>query len=373
MNILMFNYEFPPLGGGTGRANYEILKTLEKVNVQGDICIHLITSSVNTFRIEEFSPNITIHYLNIGKKGSLHAQKLNDLGIYSYKSYWYAKKIMKKIQFDFIHAFFGIPCGYTAMKLGLPYIVSLRGSDVPFHNPKYKLMYKHIFQRLSKKIWAKAKFATTNSEGLMEEAHLTSPKQSFEIIPNGIHIDEFRPAKAQPYSGNLILITTGRLAKHKGIGFLIKALEGIDDVELILAGDGPDKEEFECLAEVCKVNVKFMGIVPHDRIPSILRLANVYVLPSLNEGMSNSMIEAMATGLPIIATRVGGVKELIRENGIIVEKGSVEALKTAILHYKNNSILMREHGIKSREIALELSWEKNVRKHIELYNKMILK
>ena len=121
--ILILNYEFPPLGGGAANATYYLLKEFSKFP---DLELDLVTSSVDKFRIEQFAPNIRIHYLDINKKGNLHYQSIKDLLTYSWKSLKYCKKLKQEAKFDLIHAFFSSPCGYIAMKLKIPYIVSLR-------------------------------------------------------------------------------------------------------------------------------------------------------------------------------------------------------------------------------------------------------
>ncbi|MDP3964090.1 MAG: glycosyltransferase, partial [bacterium] len=132
--VLMLNYEFPPLGGGAGNASFYMLKEFSRFE---NLTIELITSSVAKFKIEEFSPRIRVHYLDISKNGSIHYQSDADLLHYSWKAYRYSKKLLKQSTFDLIHAFFGIPCGFIASHLQLPYIISLRGSDVPFYNPRF--------------------------------------------------------------------------------------------------------------------------------------------------------------------------------------------------------------------------------------------
>jgi uncharacterized membrane protein len=198
MRILILNYEFPPLGGGAGNATYYLLKEFSKPEHK-NLGIDLITSSVNKFKIEKFSDNIKIHYLNIGKKGNLHYQSTKDLLSYSWKVYIYSKKIMKKGHFDLIHTFFGIPCGHLAMMLKyeykIPYIVSLRGSDVPFYNKRFYWLDKFVFKRLSKEIWKNSKAVITNSKGLKNLALKASPNQKIDVIYNGVDIKEFKPEK----------------------------------------------------------------------------------------------------------------------------------------------------------------------------------
>ena len=116
-----------------------------------------------------------------------------------------------------------------------------------------------------------------------------------------------------------------------------------------------------------KVEVNFWGKKEHHEIAALLKKADVFVLPSLNEGMSNSVLEAMACGLPIIATDTGGTAELIKNNGAIVEKGSVESLRLAVDAYIKDRGLVYEQGVISRNLAMDLGWEIGAIKYLELY------
>ena len=367
LKVLMLNYEFPPLGGGTSIANFFILGEFEKFD---NIEIHLVTSSIDKERIENFSKNICVHYLDIGKHGNLHFQSITDLLKYSFKAYGYAKKLNKKLHFNFIHAFFGVPCGFIAMKLGLPYIVSLRGSDVPFHTPRFKWLDILFFKRMSKKIWTNAKFVVANSKGLKKEALQTNPAQPIEVIYNGVDCTQFKPASESHKNEKLTLVSTGRLAPHKGYHFLIKALEGIENVKLILIGGGKQRDELIKLSEKLNVETEFKGKLQHKQIVNELQKANVFVLPSVTEGMSNSLLEAIACGLPVLVTNVGGSAELVKDNGFIVEKASFLALREKIKLYLSDKELIRKQSEASHKIAQTMSWGNVAKEYLEIYLKM---
>jgi len=367
--ILVLNYEFPPLGGGAANATYYLLKEFIKYP---DLKIDLVTSSVNKFKIEKFSDNINIHYLDINKGGNLHYQSIPDLLKYSFKAYHYSKKLTKEVKFDLIHAFFGIPCGYIAMKLKLPYIVSLRGADVPFYKKRFYWLDKLIFKNLSKKIWKNSKSVIANSKGLAEEAKISSPKQEIGVIYNGVDTEQFFPLPEKKKTGKLIeLISVGRLAHEKGYDYLLKALVGLGDVKLTLVGSGPDERELKELATNLKVSVNFTGRLDKREIINKLQNSDIFILPSLQEGMSNAVLEAMACGLPIITTDTGGSEELIRDNGYIVEKKNPSALKEAIEKYLNDNKLIKEHGENSRKRAQEMSWESVAEEYYRLYDHII--
>ena len=364
MRILMLNYEYPPLGGGAGNATYHLLKEFSK---DQNIHVDLVTSSTGVYREEQFSENIKIYFLDIGKTGNLCYQSNEDLITYSIKSYMFCKELIKNHRYDLCHAFFGIPSGYTAMKLGMRYIVSLRGSDVPFYNKRFELLDKLIFKRLSKTVWGRAEKVIANSGGLEALATETNPEQEIDVIPNGVDTNEFSPNNEPKMNMTIKLVSTGRLIKRKGYEYLIKALEGAEGVELNLIGDGNLKGELEMLAKKYEININFLGRKDHDEIKRYLCQSDIFIMSSLNEGMSNSILEAMACGLSIITTDVGGAEELIDGNGIVVKKASSEALRGAIEEYKASPNLIKEHGARSRKIALGMGWDQVAKAYMDVY------
>jgi glycosyltransferase involved in cell wall biosynthesis len=373
MKILMLNYEFPPLGGGAGNATLYILKEFAKLPID-QIEIDLITSSVSTFRIEKFAPNITIHYLDIGKDNNIHYQSIINILTYSWKSFSYSRKLIKQKKFDLIHAFFGIPSGFVAMFLHLPYIVSLRGSDVPFYNKRFRLLDTVLFRNISKKIWKKASLVIANSQGLKELAHETLADITIEVITNGVDCDFFKPSdnrKALSEYSPLKLVSTGRLIKRKGYENLITALKDLQNIKLTLIGGGNLSAHLQQVSKERAVEVDFTGVMEHNEIPQYLTNSDIFVLPSSSEGMSNSILEAMACGLPIITTNVGGTKELIQNNGLVLENNESETIKEKILHYIQNPILIKEHGRQSREIAQTYSWSNISRKYLNTFQQII--
>ena len=363
----MLNYEFPPLGGGAGNATSYLLK---EFSMYPELKFDLVTSSANEFRVVEFANNITIHFLDIKKNNlNLHYQTYKDLLTYTFKCYIYARKLHNQNNYDFCHSFFGIPCGFIALKLGIPYIVSLRGSDVPFYSSRFYWLDKLVLKRLSRRVWEYADKVITNSEGLKKLAQKTAPNLEFETINNGVDTKKFFPLKEKIINGKLKIISTGRMIERKGYNYLIEALKANDQIELTLIGEGNLTGKLKKMAKENFVNVKFLGKIEHDLLPDYLRKADIFVLPSLNEGMSNSVLEAMACGLPIITTDTGGSKEMIKGNGFVVGKGSIVDLRKAIAEYLNNRSLIKTHGNLSRKIAENISWNKIAKKYVGVYEK----
>ncbi len=363
--ILILNYEFPPLGGGAANATYYLLKEFSKFP---DLELDLVTSSVDKFRVEQFSDNIRIHYLDINKKGNLHYQSIKDLLTYSWKAYKYCKELKKKEKFDLIHAFFGIPCGYIAMKLKIPYIISLRGTDVPFHKKRFYWLDKLVFKNLSKKVWKNAKAVISNSKGLKEQAQKTNEKQIIDVICNGVDTDFFCPLLNKQVGNKIKLISVGRLAPEKGYDYLIKAFGGLKDFELTLIGSGKAEEDLKTLANEYKVKVNFLGRQEKEVVKKEFQNSDIYILSSLKEGMSNSMMEGMACGLPVIATNVSGSEELIKGNGFIVEKGDSKAISEKLKVFQDDKNLILTMGKISRDLAEKMSWKNVADEYLNIYN-----
>jgi glycosyltransferase involved in cell wall biosynthesis len=366
--ILMLNYEFPPLGGGAANVTAYVLREFAR---DRDIFVDLITSSTGSGSIAALSENITIHYVDIGKRGSLHYQTCRDLLAYAWQAWRRGRDLVAAHSYDLCHAFFGIPCGYVARRLGLPYVVSLQGSDVPFYNERFKRLDRLFFKRMSIRIWADAVCVTANSKALRELALTSAPNQPIEVVYNGVDTDAFHPAVRD--GGGLRAICVARLIQRKGIEYLIRAMAELRDldVRLTIVGTGNEEANLRALArrEDVEHMVRFAGFVHHEEVARLYGESDVFVLPSLNEGMSLTVLEAMACGLPIVMTDTGGAAELVRDgqSGFLVEKRSASDVAARLRRYLSEPGLLARHGGESRRTAESLTWGRIAEAYRRLY------
>lgn len=373
MRILMLNYEYPPIGGGAGNATYYILKEFSK---REDIEVDLVTSSpTDNFEQEQMGDNIRIYKLPVNKK-EIHYWSQKEIISYSWKAYKLMKKLRGSVDYDLIHAFFGIPCGGIAYKFRreIPYIVSLRGSDVPGFDERFSLQY--VFLRpILRRIWRNASAVVANSEWLKELALKTDKNADIDIIHNGINIEDFKPGNSN--SDEFVILTVARLIRRKGIDDLIRAIPAVvkedQNIKLKIIGEGNMESELKELAQRLGVSkyIEFLGYVPHEELPDHYSFSDVFVLPSKNEGMPNAVLEAMASGLPIITTDAGGSKELIDGNGIIIKIEDPDKIANSILELRKNQELRENMGARSRNIAEKLSWEIVAQDYLEKYEELI--
>ena len=380
MRILFFNYEYPPLGGGAANATKNIMVEMAKL---GKVTIDVVTSSVDArYHQEKIGKNVVVHRLPIGKKPeNLTYQSKKELITYTIKAYFFARKLQKKHRYDLTHAFFAVPCGFISLLLkiefGLPYIISMRGSDVPGYSQRFRWMYPFI-RSLIVVIWKKSVAVVANSEGLKKLALESNPKQPIRVIYNGINTDVFRPLERED-DGVFEIICASRLSKRKGFRYVIdavaKLLQHHPNIHLTIAG-GEGDAEGELKKQVAELglgeNVTFTGHYVFEEIVPLYQKADVFVFPSFNEGMSNNMLEAMACGLPIIMTPTGGAEELVRdgENGFMINFADSDAIADKISRLIGDRRLRGDMGRSSRQSAEQMSWRRVAESYFQLYGSL---
>ena len=168
-----------------------------------------------------------------------------------------------------------------------------------------------------------------------------------------------------------IILCTSRFGKRKGVEDLIKAmkqvLKTVPKARLVLAGTGEQKNKLKPTK-----NIRYLGRVSRQKMPNIYRQTSIFVLPSLSESMSNSLLEAMASGLPVVATKVGGNPELVtKQNGILVPPADCEDLAKAIIRLLQNKELGIKMGKNSLAEAKKHNWQKTAKKYFRLYAEMV--
>lgn len=209
------------------------------------------------------------------------------------------------------------------------------------------------------------------------------------ILHPGVDVEKFKPIEGsiRPKYGiandKFVLFSLGYFIERKGFEFLINAINiivnqfKVNDIILILGGRGPLRGRYEQMINEnrLKGNILLAGYIPQEVIVSYYNSCDVFILPAIidhnndTEGLGVVLNEANACGKPVIASRVGGIIDVIEdnENGILVEEKNEKELVDAILKLKNNPDLLRKIGQKARSKAVEnFSWRENVNKLIEL-------
>jgi len=278
-------------------------------------------------------------------------------------------KVFKRLNPDIVHT-----RNLTAMEAQV--VAAISGVKVRVHgehgrdifdldgkNQKYNLLRKtirpfiHHFTAVSKDL----------EHWLINTVNV--PQTRVHQIYNGVehlrfHLDDTAPIEALPsgfLDGNPFVVgAVGRMAEVKDFPTLVKAFLLLCEklsvtnrpLRLVMVGDGVAKAQ--CKTLLCAAGVEQFAWLPGERedIPRLMSIMDLFVLPSLAEGISNTILEAMASSLPVVATRVGGNSELVSEGetGSLVSFGNPVALAQAISNYYQNDAMAHEHGRRAREI-----------------------
>ncbi len=307
--ILIFSLAYHPLVGGAEIAIKEITdRTLEydfdMVSMRFD----------KSHKSSEKLGNVYVHRINSSKR------------LFPIQAYLFARKLHKKNKYDGIWSMMAAHAGFAAMFFkssfkDVPYVLTLQ-EGIPIEDIKQQAKYVYP---LFKRIFLKADIIQTISNYLAQFARSMDYKGPIVVIPNGVDANLFskiinvgRQVKLEEKigkkEGQVFLVTTSRLVPKNGLDDVIKALAKMpSNIKFLVLGIGPQENYLKDLRNELKLGdrVRFLGFVKHEDIPNYLHASDIFIRPSLSEGMGNSFIEAMAAGLPVIATPVGGIVDFL--------------------------------------------------------------
>ena len=366
MNILLINYEYPPLGGGAGQATAALAREFAAA---GHAPI-VLTARYRAQPALEESAGVRIVRLPVLRRRADRCTPFEMLTFLASASI-HALRRARAWRLDATIAFFGIPSGPVALLLKwlhrTPYVVSLRGGDVPGFQP-YDLAFFHkLLGPFIHFLWKHASAVIANSAGLQTLAQRFAPELTLEVVPNGVDAAAFHPStESTMRPGPVRLLFVGRVVFQKGLDVLWRALAALPPAlvwHLEIIGDGEQRPPLalEAARLGFAEKVTFAGWCDRAHIAERYRAADLFVFPSRDEGMPNVVLEAMASGLPIVATAIAGSEELVRENenGYLVPPEDHAALAAALTRLIAAPEQRRAMGRASRaRIEREFIWSR---------------
>jgi glycosyltransferase involved in cell wall biosynthesis len=190
------------------------------------------------------------------------------------------------------------------------------------------------------------------------------PDERVHVIPSGVPDGLFDAAPTREPDGlppRPRVLFLGRLHVQKGVDVLVRAIATLPGVQLLLAGDGPERSALRRLAARLGVGdrVRFLGFVPRAQVPALLYAADVLALPSRYEELGTAVIEGMRAGVPVVAADTGGISSTVTDGvtGLLVPPGRPEALAAAVHRVLDDDALARRLVEAARERSRDYSWE----------------
>lgn len=367
MRILLINYEFPPLGGGAGNATQNIARELARVGHS----VLVLTTWFSGFPEDERVDGYRVVRVK-SKRVRVDRSNVFEMFHFAWRAIIDGCDVVKDFKPNATISFFAVPSGivawYFKKKFGIPYIVSLRGGDVPGFLSE-NLKWHHILSApLTNIVWENAMHIVANSDGLRELADRTATRFNKKVlmIPNGVDRTLFKQRTTSEQGVLARVLFVGRLTEQKGVTYIIDAVNEIlktrsalkGSIACDIIGDGPLREILEKKVEELGLSgtIIFHGWVAREKLPSFYQNAEMFILPSSDEGMPNVVLEAMASGLPIITTLVPGSTELVGngENGMLVTDRT--DLAPVIRDFLDNREKWQEMGRASLERSKKFDW-----------------
>ena len=348
MKICMVGH-FPPHLGGI--SSYTYILSRELVNRGDEVCV-LTYPHENISDIGDI-PVFTAPTVNIkGLRGFL----------FSISATFKLLRMVRKYKIDLIHAHYVMPPGLIAvicsMFSGAKTAITIHGSDI------FILARKPILKSIIKFILKRSDYVFVVSDSLKENVlklGIEGLENKLSITYNAVDVERFRPDQTSTFKEEIhigpqkpVVLFVGNLVWQKGVEYLIRAKEFLNvDAEIVIVGDGPLLEELKGIVEFEKMEgITFTGA--RNDIENIMPAADVVVVPSVSESFGIVVLEAMASGKPVVAAKVGGIPEVVNEKtGILVNPEDPVGLAEAVDKILQDKELKDKMGKTAREQVMK--------------------
>lgn len=394
MTVCLITYQYPPYPGGVGSAIYRIAKNLAK----RDVDIHIIAPGPHQLT-DKISPvtedGVTVHR-TFSILSDYHAdpQPLQVLGDYMIK-------LHHEQHFDLVHAAFLMPPGFlgaiVAAEIDRPLIASVRGSDWE--------VLRYSIQHAANLRWVleRASYVTSVSDDLMQKMRRMVSIKAGQVVSNVFDEAIFdaralsEVIKDHPYKlqvlaetflrmksqGGAVIGTAGFLRSIKGFHILLQAFERVvkicPDTHLLVVGQfAQESYKREMLQQISDMRLKrqviFTGYVPHRDVLAWMREMDIFAFPSLHEGSPNALLEAMACGLPSVASRVGGIVDIAEDNRdvLLVPADDVDMLSQKLQRLVQDMELRKRLGRAAKQkVESQFSPDRETEIWLDIYHRVL--
>ena len=320
MNLLLVNYEYPPLGGGAGNATAYIARALARQAHD----VSVVTGAFGDLPEREREGE-NLHVLRLPcRRARIDRSNYGEMLSFVIAAARALPHIARERGADGLIVFFSLPCGplgwLVRKRVGIPYVVSLRGGDVPGAEARVGMLHR-VLAPLRRAVLHNARAVIANSHGLAQLSERIDPIP-VQVIANGVDTGFFCPtATPRAEIGRVRFLFAGRFQPQKNLFVLLDqfasaAARSPQPLHLTLIGDGPQRTQLQAHAQALGLadRVDWPRWLDKAALLAAYQRADVFLNPSLYEGMPNAVLEAMACGLPVIASRVIGNDEVV-ENG----------------------------------------------------------
>jgi glycosyltransferase involved in cell wall biosynthesis len=373
--ILIFSIAYMPFVGGA------------------ELAVKEITDRINDFHFDL----ITLHF----DKKQPKAERIGNVNVFRvggpklffpFMAFLKAISLHKKANYSSIWSIMANRAGFAALffKIFNPkvkFLLTLQEGDTPNYPKKQMGIFWTLLKPLFRAIFSRADYIQTISKYLANWARDMGAKNPIEVVPNGVDINHFSREYPEQELDDLkrkfdkkpddkYLITTSRLVLKNAIDDVVKSLKFFpENIKFIVLGTGPDLKKLQNLAKKIEVEKRiiFLGQINHEEMPKYFKISNIYIRPSLSEGLGSSFLEAMAAGIPVIATSVGGIPDFLRdgETGLFCEVKNPKNIAEKVKILLKNNELRKKIVKNAKEMILrDYDWNLIAEKMRNIFEKI---
>ncbi|KAF5029704.1 glycosyltransferase family 4 protein [Methanosarcina mazei] len=364
MKILHLTKKYHPMIGGDAYAVYN----LKKYQMETGCAVYVLTSNCDEITQNEkvFKYGLKDTSANLDK---ITPQRLISLFLLFFESF----RMLGELKPDIIHshsADLGFFISFAAKFYNIPVVNTCHG--ISFDDKRYFFLKRQAEKFFIKHSGFKKVIAVDkNGLEILKKAEI----KNGIYIPNGVDIHRFENITREKNCGKIRFLFVGRLEKQKGLEYLLKATEYLrskNDFEIIIAGNGREAKKLKESAKEYGIQdiVKFTGKLSEQELFEHYLKCDIFVLPSLWEGLPLTLLEAASAELPIIATKVGGIPSVFShgKNAILVKSGESMELAGEMRRLMEDKKLREVLGSNARNLVEEYSWENSVKKLDSVYS-----
>ena len=360
MRILVLNHEFPPIGGGGGRAAEDVCRVLSRRGHE----IKILTSHIKGLPREERRDGF--HILRLASlRTEPYKAGFPSMAAYVLAGLWAGRRLIRLFKPDLLHAHFAVPAGALAWMLarltGVPYVLTVHLGDVPGGVPEKTGGWFRWLYPFTRPIWRDARRIVAVSEYTRQLA-LKKYKAEIQVIPNGVDLSTLKPDLVHLNEPPRIVFA-GRFMAQKDPLQLVQTLNGLKQLQwqCVMIGDGPLMQDVRRAVAESALQERFQltgWIDPQDVLDWFGR-SDILFMPSRSEGLPVVGVQALAKGLAIVASRVGGFVDLVDhdKNGYLVRREDADqfsALLSGLLSDPKRLLSFRNASLeKARDFEID--------------------
>lgn len=373
MNVLIVNFEYPPLGGGGGVATKDIAQELAKRHQ-----VTVLTSAYQNTPRRAMEDGITVIRVPAIGRRSLPTASLLSMLMFVPAAAVMGMALCMRQRFSVINAQFvvpsGIPAAFLSWLFRIPLVVTFIGGDI-YDPTKGISPHRHpVLRFLIRRIVGRAAACTAISEDTKRRAQeLHGVTKEITVTHLGIHPSAVTALNREQLGlprEAVVAVSIGRLIPRKSYQVLLEAWAEVSYAHLVILGDGPLKDQLQqwVIDRDLQDRVRLVGFVSEERKLQFLQTANLYVSAAEHEGFGIVFLEAMDAGLPIVAVDEGGQTDFLHhgKNALLVPAHNPKALTEAIKRLVDNVPLRQVMAVENKQAVREFYLETTVKRFEEV-------